>query len=106
MARQVPQVLRSPGVGRMAIVLLCARLNLTNIGRRVLQGFFALQVPPRMKGISVVTPMLVSRYHAMGVEVHVWTVNDAAQMRLLISWGVDGIVTDRADLAAQILSKA
>ena len=32
-----------------------------------------------------------------------WTVNDPAEMRRLIEMGVDGIVTDRADLALETL---
>jgi glycerophosphoryl diester phosphodiesterase len=37
------------------------------------------------------------------VEVHVWTVNEPARMMALIERGVDGIVTDRADLAIETL---
>jgi glycerophosphoryl diester phosphodiesterase len=46
---------------------------------------------------------MLRRLHASGVEVHVWTVNDPARMRELLLLGVDGIVTDRADLALQVV---
>lgn len=59
----------------------------------------ALQIPEYAYGITTVTPELVDRYHRLGLEVHVWTVNDEDDMRRLLSMGVDGLVTDRADIA-------
>jgi glycerophosphoryl diester phosphodiesterase len=50
-----------------------------------------------------VTPALINRYHRAGVEVHVWTVNDPKDMRELLDMGVDGIVTDRGDLALVVI---
>ncbi|MCZ2439251.1 MAG: glycerophosphodiester phosphodiesterase [Burkholderiales bacterium] len=41
--------------------------------------------------------------HALGLKVLVWTVNDPAQMARLIDMGVDGLVTDRPDLARPVL---
>jgi len=35
--------------------------------------------------------------------VHIWTVNDPDRMRELLALGVDGIVTDRADLALEVV---
>ncbi len=32
--------------------------------------------------------------HRLGLEVHVWTVNEPVHMKRLLSWGVDGIMTD------------
>jgi glycerophosphoryl diester phosphodiesterase len=42
----------------------------------------------------------VRRAHAEGLAVVPWTVNSPARMRRLIGWGVDGMCTDRPDLAA------
>ncbi|WP_243074716.1 glycerophosphodiester phosphodiesterase family protein [Microbacterium sp. SS28] len=73
------------------------------LARRILQGLDALQVPERQGRIRIVTPRFIDYAHAAGVEVHVWTVNDPADMRRLVALGVDGIVTDRADLALATL---
>lgn len=70
---------------------------------RALRGVDAVQIPERHNGVRLFTPSLVRAAHAHGVEVHVWTINDADDMRRLIAEGADGIVTDRADLAVSTL---
>jgi glycerophosphoryl diester phosphodiesterase len=71
--------------------------------RRLLRGVHALQVPVSDGGVRVVTPAFVRRAHRHGLQVHVWTINDPAEMDRLLDLGVDGIVTDRADLLKQVL---
>jgi glycerophosphoryl diester phosphodiesterase len=39
-------------------------------------------------------PAAVKRAHELGLLLIPWTVNDPAEMRTLIDWGVDGIITD------------
>lgn len=62
-----------------------------------------LQVPEYSGSIHVVTPGLIRRCHRRGIEVHVWTVNDALTVQRLFEMGVDGIITDRPDMAARVL---
>lgn len=62
-----------------------------------------LQVPETWKGRRIVTPELVRAAHHRNLPVQVWTVDDPADMRRLLSWGVDGIQTDRPDLLARVL---
>jgi glycerophosphoryl diester phosphodiesterase len=54
----------------------------------------ALQVPPEYHSWKLVTPESVEAAHKAGIEVHVWTVDDPAEMRALLAIGVDGILTN------------
>ncbi len=54
----------------------------------------ALQIPPDYEGWKLVTLESVAFAHRLGVEVHVWTVNDERAMNELLDLGVDGIITD------------
>ncbi len=65
----------------------------------------ALQVPIELEGITVVTPEFVQRAHANGFAVHVWTINDRADMEWLIDIGVDGIMSDVPTLLEQVLAE-
>jgi glycerophosphoryl diester phosphodiesterase len=40
----------------------------------------------------------VKEAQALGLKVVVWTVNDRADVRRMIEWGLDGIISDRPDL--------
>lgn len=70
---------------------------------RMLRDVDAVQIPERHAGIRILTPQLLRAAHAHGVEVHVWTVNEPDAMQRLIEADVDGIVTDRADLALKTI---
>lgn len=63
----------------------------------------AAQVPMRIGPVPFVDTRLVEAAHDRGLAVHVWTVNDAADMRTLLDLGVDGVMTDRADVLRAIL---
>ena len=54
----------------------------------------ALQIPPEHGGVKLATPEIVAAAHQNGLEVHVWTINDPAEMEAMLSLGVDGIITD------------
>lgn len=100
-------VASSAGMVTNALVVLLGPVLPGSWLRRVLRGplrgIHALQVPVKYGAVSVVTAGYVRRAHDLGLVVHVWTINEPAEMRRLLDLGVDGIVTDRADLLKQVL---
>lgn len=78
-------------------------LRWTPLRHRPFGGVDILQIPEWHGRLRILTPALLTRAHAAGVKVHVWTVNDADTMARLLDMGVDGILTDHADLLKQVL---
>ena len=48
----------------------------------------------------------VQRVHRLNRRIHVWTVNEPDDIRRMRNWGVDGIITDEAALALQVLERS
>ncbi|WP_106813843.1 glycerophosphodiester phosphodiesterase family protein [Microbacterium timonense] len=94
----------SGGRRTIARVLTALTARSDRLLTRALADVDALQVPERQGALRIVTPRFLSAAHRHGVEVHVWTVNDPGDMVRLVESGVDGIVTDRADVALATLS--
>jgi glycerophosphoryl diester phosphodiesterase len=63
------------------------------------------QVPEWSGSTRVVSPRFVRYARKAGVAVHVWTVNDPADMARLLDWGVDGLISDRPDVAVEVVSR-
>ncbi len=61
------------------------------------------QVPARIGRRAFVDARYLAAAHGVGLAVHAWTVNDRAEMELLLDLGVDGIMTDRADVLRDVL---
>jgi glycerophosphoryl diester phosphodiesterase len=67
-------------------------------------AYDALQVPEVYRNIRLVSRRTVAAAHRRGLAVHVWTVDERADMERLLDLGVDGIMTDRPDVLAQVLA--
>jgi glycerophosphoryl diester phosphodiesterase len=63
----------------------------------------ALQVPHRRAHVTITTEALVRRAHRAGKQVHVWTIDEPGEMRVLLDRGVDGLMTDRTDILKSVL---
>jgi glycerophosphoryl diester phosphodiesterase len=63
----------------------------------------AVQIPRSYESWQLVTRESVEFAHRLGLELHVWTVNEEAEMRELLDLGVDGLVTDYPARALEVV---
>jgi len=61
------------------------------------------QVPTHIRRKRLVTPRFVRTAHELGLQVHVWTIDDPDEMAALLDLGVDGVMTDRAEVLKDVL---
>lgn len=96
-------VATSAGTSEIVRFLVGARLGrpLDGLARQV----DCLQVPAAAGALVVVDERTLAAAHAAGLRVHVWTVNQPAPMHRLLDLGVDGLISDRADLLRGVLEE-
>lgn len=63
----------------------------------------AFQVPEISGDTRVVSPAFIKLAHTAGLVVQVWTVDEPDDIRRLLSWGVDGVISDRPDVAVEVV---
>ena len=64
--------------------------------------YCAFQVPERAGRLRVISPPFLRQAHRDGARVDVWVVDEPADMRRMFGWGIDGIITDRPDIAVPL----
>jgi glycerophosphoryl diester phosphodiesterase len=65
----------------------------------------ALQVPARMGTMEVCDAAFVDAAHRAGLAVHVWTIDDPAEMGRLVDLGIDGIMSDVPSVLTGVLAE-
>lgn len=73
------------------------------VGRTPRGSAQCAQVPARIGRRIFVDARYVAAAHARGLQVHAWTVNERAEMIRLLDAGVDGVMTDAADVLRDVL---
>lgn len=91
--------------GRQGALRFWARV-LSGTWKTAMFPFDALQIPPAFHGIEVVTPRFVEAAHHHGIQIHIWTVDDPAQMVRLLSAGADGLMTDLPEVLMKVLARS
>jgi len=97
-----PQVATAGGVSETRSFTILSALSLHGIYRPRAEAF----QPPEYYGpLHVVTERFVRGAHTHNMEVHPWTVNEIEDMRRLLGWGVDGLITDYPDRLMGLLGR-
>jgi len=93
---------RPPAVGPRAAA---ARRPRTAVGRRgpLAERLAGADVRCVQVPAPVATPGFIGRAHQLGLQVHVWTVNDRPTMEGLLNLGADGIMTDETVTLREVL---
>jgi glycerophosphoryl diester phosphodiesterase len=91
-----PRLCTSMGPGAVAAL---------RYGRATSFAAQAAQVPVRQGRLTVVDQRFVERAHRLGIHVHVWIVDDEAEMEHLLDLGVDGLMTDRPAVLRSVLEQ-
>ena len=100
--------LAGPGIATSLGLRSVTRLRAASlIGARIRlpASAVAAQVPVRHGPLPVVDRRFVRHAHRLGLQVHVWTVDDPAEMGDLLDLGVDGIMTDRIEILRQVYAE-
>lgn len=97
-----PEVATSAGPGEVRRFFVLSTAFLGALFRPVADAF---QVPEYQGELHVVTSRFVQAAQGKNVDVHVWTVDEPADMERLIALGVDGIITDRPDRLLALLGR-
>ncbi|WP_328368392.1 glycerophosphodiester phosphodiesterase [Streptomyces sp. NBC_00457] len=83
--------------------VLNLRLRSWGVPAALRRSAVAAQVPEAQSGIQVVDHRFIRTAHARGLQVHVWTINEADAMHRLLDLGVDGIMTDHIDTLRKVM---
>ena len=100
--KSLPEVPTSASRRIVLQAMLFSAFGLRRALKLALADVTALQVPVCFGPLPVINRRLIRRCHEEDILIHVWTINEPAQMRRLLTLGVDGIVTDRCDLARTV----
>lgn len=94
-----PRMATGSSIGETRLALYASYAGIAPIWA----SYRAFQIPERTRGTRVVSKRFIRLAHQAGLVVQVWTVDDPSDMRRLLSWGVDALITDRPDLAVAIV---
>lgn len=96
--KHIAAIVASAQAGRLA-----GALQTNPLVQKIADQHGCLQVPVKRRNVRIVDDPLIETAHALGLQVHVWTVNDEAEMHRLLDAGVDAIITDKVSVLRRVL---
>lgn len=91
-----------PGVKTAWLTIGVREENLEKVARDLaISGHTALH-----PWTDLLTQQCIATFHAHGVQVNSWTVDDPVRMKELIDWGIDGLCTNAPDVALDVLGRS
>lgn len=93
---EAPEIATSASEPEARWTLYRSWLRFPSFGRK---PYVAFQVPEQAGRLKVVTPAFVRQVHSEAAKIQVWVVDRPEDVTRLLDWGVDGIISDRPDLA-------
>ena len=81
--------------------LLISQPRIWNIGREMKDAGIECYHPD----YAILSDDAVSELHANGIRTNVWTVDDEKDMKQCHAWGIEGLITNRADRAAELFRR-
>jgi glycerophosphoryl diester phosphodiesterase len=100
--RACPEVATSAGTSEVSQFLAMYK---TGLGTSYSPAMQALQVPEKVGSLQIVSKEFVETARKLNLDVHVWTINEPADMLRLLETGVDGIMTDYPDRLLKLLNR-
>ncbi len=105
-----PELCTSPGPRHMTALWAASKagralssLRSSGFVSRIADQHGCLQIPRTFGGLRVLDTHLVELAHDLGLQVHVWTINDADEMHDLLDAGVDAVMTDKLTVLRNVL---
>ena len=65
-------------------------------------AYHTYQVPESAEGTRIVSPRFIRYAHQASFKVQVWTVDEEDDMRRLLAWGVDGLISNRPEVGVRV----
>ncbi len=97
-----PIAATAAGVRETLALFLMNKVGLQVLYKARAQAF---QIPEYQGRMRLVTPRFIRAAHAHRMQVHIWTVDDEGDMRRLIAWGVDGLITNYPSRLRKVLEE-
>jgi glycerophosphoryl diester phosphodiesterase len=104
--RLMPGVASAAPPHSILLAVIGVHLRFAALVKFAVRNVDVIQAPVSATGIRIASRRFIAKMHALGLEVHIFTINDAPTMKHLLDIGVDGLFTDRVDVAMDVTGTA